>query len=332
MEGLERLSKVFWKDRNVFVTGATGIVGSWLIKGLLDLSANVIVLVRDNDPRSELYRSGDIRRITVVNGKLENILDIERAINEYAVETVFHCGAQAIVQTAHRFPLSTFESNIRGTYNLLEVCRIHKDLVKQVVVASSDKAYGAQVKLPYTEDMSLEGRYPYEVSKTCTDLIAQSYHYTYDLPVSIVRCGNIYGGGDLNWSRIVPGTIRSFLNKESPSIRSDGAYIRDYVYVKDVVQTYLYIAESLKNKELSGEAFNFSNESPRSVLDIVKAIQKLMKCEHIEPKILNCVEGEIHSQYLSSKKLKNLDWSAQFDLDQGLKETIDWYRTFFGGK
>lgn len=333
MEDLERLDQRFWQGRNVLVTGATGIVGPWLVKDLLRHSANVVVLVRDMNPQSELHQSGDINRVTVVNGELENFLSLERAINEYEIATVFHLGAQAIVQTARRFPLSTFESNIRGTYNLLEACRIHKDLVKQIVVASSDKAYGEQPKLPYTEDMPLVGRHPYEVSKTCTDLIAQSYYHAYCLPVAIVRCGNIYGGGDLNWSRIVPGTIRSFLKREQPIIRSDGTYVRDYVYVKDVAQTYVRVAEGLQNETIWGEAFNFSDESPKTVLEIVKVIQKLAGCEQIKPKILNSAQGEIHSQYLSSAKLRKLlNWKSRFNLERGLNETIDWYRAFLNNR
>ena len=329
MEDLERLDQKFWRGRNVLVTGATGIVGPWLVKDLLRYSANVVVLVRDMNPQSELHQSGDINRVTVVNGELENFFSLERAVNEYEIATVFHLGAQAIVQTAQRFPLSTFESNIRGTYNLLEACRIHKDLVKQIVVASSDKAYGEQPRLPYTEDMPLVGRHPYEVSKTCTDLIAQSYYHAYRLPAAIVRCGNIYGGGDLNWSRIVPGTVRSLLKREQPIIRSDGTYVRDYVYVKDVVQTYVRVAEGLQNEAIWGEAFNFSDESPKTVLEIVKVIQKLTGCEQIKPKILNNAQGEIRSQHLSSAKLRKvLNWKSRFSLEQGLSETIEWYRTF----
>jgi len=224
----------FWSQRRVFVTGATGIVGSWLVKDLLAQGAYVVALVRDADPQSELYRSGDIHRISVVSGRLEDFHTLERAINEHEIDTVFHLAAQPIVGVAHRFPLHTFESNIRGSYNLLEACRVHNQFVQRVVIASSDKAYGPQPNLPYTEEMPLQGCHPYEVSKSCTDLIAQSYYYTYGLPVAIARCGNIYGGGDLNWSRIVPGTIRAFLQGERPVIRSDGTYVRDYIYVQRI--------------------------------------------------------------------------------------------------
>jgi CDP-glucose 4,6-dehydratase len=319
----------FWSKRRVLVTGATGIIGSWLVKDLLAQDAYVMVLVRDTDPQSELYRSGDIQRVSVVNGRLEDFWMLERAINEHEVDTVFHLGAQTIVGTAHRFPLPTFEANIRGTYNLLEACRLHRDMVQRVVMASSDKAYGEQPNLPYTEDMPLNGRHPYEVSKSCADLIAQCYHHTYGLPVAIARCGNVYGGGDLNWSRIVPGTIRSFLRGERPVIRSDGTYVRDYIYVKDAARAYMRLAECLDDNRVRGEAFNFSAESPMSVLELVTVIQRLMGCEHIEPDILNCAEGEIRTQYLSAAKARTiLGWQPGYSLETGLQETIDWYCRF----
>lgn len=329
VEGLGRMIMGFWNQRRVFITGATGFIGSWLVKELLAHGAYVVALVRDTDPQSELYRSGDIRRVSVVNGRLEDFWTLERAINEYEIDTVFHLGAQTIVGTAHRFPLPTFEANIRGTYNLLEACRLHSNMVQRVVIASSDKAYGEQPNLPYTEDMPLNGRHPYEVSKSCADLIAQCYHHTYGLPVAIARCGNVYGGGDLNWSRIVPGTIRSFLRGERPIIRSDGTYVRDYIYVKDVVRAYMCLAECLDDDRVQGEAFNFSAETPLTVLELVQAIQRLMNCEHIEPQILDCAEGEIRAQYLSAAKARSiLGWEPQFNLEQGLRETIEWYRVF----
>lgn len=322
----------FWRGRRVFVTGATGIVGAWLVKDLLALGAYVVALVRDADPQSEFLRSGDSRRTFVVNGQLEDFATLERAINEHEVETVFHLAAQPIVGAAQRSPLPTFEANIRGSYNLLEACRVHSDLVKRVVIASSDKAYGTQPHLPYTEDMPLQGQYPYEVSKSCTDLIAQSYYLSYGLSVAIARCGNIYGGGDLNWSRIVPGTIRSFLQGERPVIRSDGQYVRDYIYVKDVTQAYLRVAEHLDNPEIHGHAFNFSPERALTVLEIVEAIQQLMACQHLTPDVRNTAQGEILSQYLSAEKATRvLGWQPHYALTQGLSETIGWYREFLAG-
>lgn len=333
LEGLEIMSAIFWKEKRVLVTGATGIVGSCLVKDLLARGAKVVALVFDADPQSELYRSKDIDKITVVNGKLEDYWTLERAINANCIDTVFHLGAQTIVGTAQRSPLGTFESNIRGTYNLLEVCRVHNNLVKQIVIASSDKAYGEHSELPYKEDMQLKGRYPYEVSKTCVDLLAQSYYHTYQLPVVIVRCGNIYGEGDLNWNRIVPGTIRSFLKGERPIIRSDGTFIRDYIYVKDISQAYIYLAESLEDKQLAGEAFNFSRQEPMTVLELVKVIQGLMGCESINPQILNCAEGEILTQHLCAAKAREkIGWESQFSLEEGLTKTIEWYGKFFAGK
>ena len=322
-------SSAFWRGCRVFVTGATGIVGAWLVKDLLALGAHVVALVRDSDPQSEFFRSGDYRRTFIVNGRLEDYHTLERALNEHEVETVFHLAAQPIVGVAQRNPLQTFEANIRGSYNLLEACRVHGDLVKRVLIASSDKAYGTQPHLPYTEDMPLQGQYPYEVSKSCTDLLAQSYYVSYGLPVAIARCGNIYGGGDLNWSRIVPATIRSFLMGERPVIRSDGRYVRDYIYVKDVTQAYMRVAEELENPSTQGHAFNFSPERALTVLELVEKIQQLMDCGHIAPDVQNTAKGEIFSQYLSAEKAKQvLGWQPLFSLDAGLQETIAWYREF----
>ena len=330
METNQHFSKnEFWNGRTVFITGGTGFVGSWLTAELLKLSAELVILVRDTNPQSQLIRLGYINQSNVINGSLEDFTTLERAINEYEVDTVFHIAAQPIVGIAERYPLHTFESNIRGSYNLLEACRIHSDFVKRIIIASSDKAYGEQSVLPYTEDMPLTGRYPYEVSKSCTDLIAQSYSITYDLPIGIARCGNIYGGGDLNWSRIIPGTIRSLLRSQTPVIRSDGKYKRDYVYIRDICRAFIHLAESLERPEIRGQAFNFSPESEKSVLEVVKHIQVLMGCENIEPIILSNAQGEIHSQYLSSSKAQRLlDWKPQYNLNQGLVETIEWYREF----
>jgi len=307
------------------------MVGAWLVKELLSRGAYVVALIRDADPQSELFRSDTIAKVTVVNGALEDLWTLERAINEHEVDTVFHLGAQTIVGTARRFPFQTFEANVRGTYNLLEACRLHQALVKRVVVASSDKAYGDQVNLPYTEDTTLQGRYPYDVSKSCSDLIAQSYFHTYALPIAIARCGNIYGGGDLNWSRVVPGTIRSILRSERPIIRSDGKFIRDYIYAKDAAHAYLRLAECLSDAAVQGQGFNFSIGKPMTVLEIVGTIQKMMGAEHLTPVIQNAAKGEILSQYLSSEKATRvLQWQATCGLEKGLQETIAWYRHFLG--
>jgi CDP-glucose 4,6-dehydratase len=331
VENLEMKSSQnnFWRDRRVFVTGATGMVGFWLVKDLLAAGARVIALVRDPDPQAGFYSSGDYRQVSLVQGNVEDFSSLERALNEHEVDTVFHLAAQPIVSVAHRNPLPTFETNIRGTYNLLEACRVHSDLVKRVVIASSDKAYGPHEQLPYTEEMALQGKHPYEVSKSCADLIAQTYHHTYGLPVAILRCGNIYGGGDLNWSRIVPYTIRCFLDKQRPIIRSDGQYVRDYIYVKDVSRCYMRTAENLPGEKVQGHAFNFSLERPVTVLDIVKTIQQLMNCKQLEPDVQNTASGEIRAQYLSAAKAHRvLGWQPQFTLEQGLNETIAWYREY----
>jgi CDP-glucose 4,6-dehydratase len=271
-----------------------------------------------------------IGRTTVVNGRLEDYATLERAINEHEVDTVFHLGAQPIVTTALRNPLPTFEANVRGTYNLLEACRVHRSLVGRVVVASSDKAYGDAIKLPYTEEMPVEGRHPYDVSKSCTDLIAMSYAHTYGLPAAIARCGNIYGGGDLNWSRIVPGTIRSTWLGERLKIRSNGLFTRDYIYVEDVVDAYVALAERCADEGVRGEAFNFSPESRVPVIEIARQILRLMGREDLEPIILDQAQAEIRDQYLDATKARTrLGWHARFGLEEGLRETIAWYERYF---
>ncbi len=330
MENLVKNNLKDWQGRNVLITGASGLLGSWLIKELLKRGANLVALIRDVNPQSEVYRCEDIQSMNVVNGELENFTDCMRAINDYEVDTVFHLGAQTLVGAAYRFPFQTFETNIRGTYNLLEACRLNQKLIKRILVASSDKAYGEQKNLPYHEAMFLKGHFPYDVSKSCADLIAQSYFYSYQLPIVITRCGNIFGGGDLNWSRIVPGTIRSCLMNEAPVIRSDGQYLRDYLYVKDVVNAYLLLAESIEIiPSIQGQPFNISADQPLKVIEMVQLILKLMSKKKLTPKILNCAHAEIPAQYLSDAKLmKTLGWKSQFTLQQGLIETINWYRDY----
>jgi CDP-glucose 4,6-dehydratase len=329
VEGME-LSE-FWRDRRVFVTGATGLVGSWLVRELVHAGARVTALIRDWDPQSELIRTGLVEQTSVVNGDIEHYATLERALVEYEIDTVFHLAARTIVGAALRSPLATFEANIRGTYNLLEACRRQGDLVQRVVVASSDKAYGASEILPYTESMAPLGRYPYDVSKACADLIAQSYYHTYGLPVAVARCGNIYGGGDLNWSRVVPGTIRSLHFGERPVLRSDGAFTRDYVYVEDAVKAYLLLAEALDRPEVRGEAFNFGPAEPHTVREVVTALQRLMRREDLGMDIRNGALVEIRDQFLSSEKATRiLNWHPRFELDQGLSNSVLWYRDFFG--
>ena len=323
-------SEGFWGRKRVFVTGATGLVGSWLIRELMRAGADVVALVRDWDPRSELVRSGLIARTAVVSGRLEDLAALERALVEHEIDTVFHLGAQTIVGAALRNPLETFESNIRGTYNVLEACRRHTDLVERVVVASSDKAYGTSDHLPYTEAMPPLGRYPYDVSKSCADLIAQAYHHTYGVPVAIARCGNIYGGGDLNWSRVIPGTIRSLHFGTRPVVRSDGSYTRDYVYVEDAVAAYMRMAEMLDRAEVQGQPFNFGPDEPRSVQQVVATLSRIMNREDLEPELRNGAQAEIRHQHLNADKARRvLAWRPQFSFEQGVSRSILWYREFF---
>jgi CDP-glucose 4,6-dehydratase len=322
--------KDFWVGKNVLITGATGFLGYWLTKALVQEKAQVVTLVRDPDPQSAFIRSKLIEKTRVVQGALEDYVSVERAINEHEIDTVFHLGAQTIVGTALRNPLSTFESNIRGTYNLLEACRQHKCLVKRIVVASSDKAYGSSPVLPYTEEMPLKGQHPYDVSKSCADLIAYAYHHTYGLPIVIARCGNLYGGGDLNWSRLIPGTIKNFYSKVAPVIRSDGTYTRDYLYVEDAVNAYLLMAFNANKENIQGQAFNFGPNQPFSVLEIVHSLQLLMSCPGLSPLVLNEAKEEIRDQSLDSQKAKQiLGWQPQFNLNEGLQRTIQWYCNYF---
>jgi CDP-glucose 4,6-dehydratase len=319
----------FWLDRPTLVTGATGLVGSWLVRRLITAGADVVCLVRDWVPQSELVRTGALDRIKIIRGDVCDQQTIERSLGEYEVNTVFHLAAQTIVGVANRNPISTFETNIRGTWNVLEACR-RSPSVKAIVLASSDKAYGDQVELPYSEETPLQGRHPYDVSKSCADLIAQTYANTYNSPVAITRCGNFYGGGDLNWNRIVPGTIRSVLRGERPVIRSDGQFIRDYFYVEDGAAAYMTLAEQLLARpELTGQAFNFSNEIQVTVLQLVSTILQQMGT-NLLPDIRNEASHEIRHQYLSAEKARRLlTWSPLFSLEQGIGATINWYRDFF---
>lgn len=319
----------FWLDRPALVTGATGLVGGWLVRRLVEAGADVVCLVRDWIPQSELMRAGLIDKIKVVRGDVCDQSLMERTLGEYEVDTIIHLAAQTIVGVANRNPVSTFEANIAGTWSLLEASR-RSPTVKQIVVASSDKAYGDHEILPYSEDAPLQGKHPYDVSKSCADLIAQAYGKTYNLPVAITRCGNFYGGGDLNWNRIVPGTIRSVLRGQRPVIRSDGQFVRDYFYVEDGAAANMALAEGLTDKpELRGQGFNFSNEIQVTVLELVRRILELMD-SNLEPDVRNEATNEIRHQYLSAAKAKSmLGWQPRFTLDEGLRRTIDWYKSFF---
>lgn len=322
----------FWRDRKTFVTGGTGLVGGWLVRRLVEAGADVVCLVRDWVPGSALLNPELLGRVSCVRGDVTDQALLERALGEYEIRTVIHLAAQTIVGIANRNPVSTFEANIQGTWALLEACR-RSPLVGQIVVASSDKAYGDQEVLPYDETTPLQGRHPYDVSKSCADLIANAYAVSYGSPVVVTRCGNFYGGGDLNWNRIVPGTIRSILRGERPVVRSDGQYVRDYFYVEDGAAAYMRLAEALAARpELAGEAFNFSNEVQTSVLDVVRLISKAMG-QAGEPEIRNEASNEIRRQYLSAAKARRmLDWKPSFTLEEGMRRTIGWYTDFLSAR
>jgi CDP-glucose 4,6-dehydratase len=314
-----------WRDRPTLVTGADGLLGSWVVKALVERGAAVVSLVRDWVPSSELRTSGTIERTVAVRGDLTDQAFLERVLGENEILSVVHLGAQTIVGVANRNPPSTFESNARGTWALLEACR-RSPLVSEVVVASSDKAYGEQPVLPYTEDMPLAATHPYDASKACAEIVSRSYALTFGLRVGITRCGNLFGGGDLNWNRIVPGTVRSLLRGSRPVIRSDGKFIRDYFYVEDAAQANLLLVERLAvDADLAGEAFNFSNELPLTVLELVERIRAVMDSD-LEPEIRNEVTHEIREQYLSAEKARRaLGWRPSSEFDDALRRTVAWY-------
>jgi CDP-glucose 4,6-dehydratase len=319
----------FWRDRPTLVTGATGLVGGWLVRRLLAAGAEVVCLVRDWVPQSELVSSGMLEQVRSVRGDVRDQALLERVLGQYEITSVFHLAAQTIVSVANRNPVATFETNVGGTWALLEACR-RSPLVGQVVVASSDKAYGDQEKLPYDESTPLRGRHPYDVSKSAADLISQSYAITYGLPVCVTRCGNFYGGGDLNWSRIVPGTIRSVLRGQRPVIRSDGRFVRDYFYVEDGAAAYTFMAEQLaQDPDLRGAALNFSNEQPMTVLEIVDRVLRVMGSD-LQPEVRCEAANEIRDQYLSAARVRALGWAPIFEIDQALERTVAWYRQALG--
>ena len=324
---MEKLDMTSWSNTRVFVSGATGLLGSHLTAELVRRGATVVCLVRDWVPDSEAVTAGTLARCRLVRGELEDYDVVLRALNEYEVDTIFHLGAQTIVGTASRSPLSTFESNIKGTWVLLEAARALGNRVARVIVASSDKAYGEHDKLPYTEQTPLVGRFPYDVSKSCADLISLAYAASFRLPVAVTRCGNLYGGGDLNFNRLVPGTIRSALLDESPVIRSDGTFVRDYFYVKDAVDAYLALAERMPDSGFVGEAFNFGTETPMSVTAMAQKILEVLGKPHLPLTILNQATNEIPRQYLDCTKARRLmHWEPKYTLEDSLRDTAHWYR------
>jgi len=320
-----------WEGKNVLVTGATGFIGSWLTKSLVEKKANVIALIRDHVPDSPLIYMGTYPKLkAVVEGDIIDYSTVNRVFNEYDINICFHLAAQTIVGAANRSPLPTFETNIKGTWNILEVALKTKTL-ERIIIASTDKVYGEPVKLPITEDHPLLATYPYDASKACIEILARTYFNTYGLPIGITRCCNIYGGGDLNFSRIIPDALRSIIFNKNPIIRSDGTPVRDFIYITDVVDAYLTLAENLDRKNVKGEAFNFGSNYPIKILDLVNKIIKISgKNQKPVIKGKGKLKGEISAQYLSSEKAKKiLNWKPKISLEIGLKKTIKWYEDFF---
>ena len=321
----------FWQGRAVLVTGAQGFIGSWLVEALLDRGAEVVAIVRDTPVRSRFHLDGMDRRTTLTRADLGDVPELVRIVNEHEVDTVFHLAAQTIVGTANRSPLSTFETNVRGTYNMLEACRLC-GAVARVVVASSDKAYGAHDRLPYTETAPLAPSFPYDVSKACADMIARSYHATYGLPVAVTRFANVYGGGDFNYSRLVPDTIRALLDGRRPVLRSDATPERDFMYAEDAAAAYLAIAETLDREEVAGRAFNAGSGTPVPVIDVVRRLIAISGRD-LEPDIRGEAPpaGEIARQFLDSSLIEELvGWTARRELDDGLRATYEWYEKSSG--
>lgn len=319
-----------WRDRPVLVTGGAGLLGSWLVAHLLEEGARVVVLLRDLVPDALLETSGDRRHAITVLGDIRDGALIERVLAEYEIDAVFHLAAQTIVEHAKRNPVGTFRSNIEGTWEVLDACR-RSGRPSRVVVASSDKAYGEQAELPYREDQPLQGRHPYDVSKSCTDLIAQSYAWTYDLPVVVTRCGNLYGGGDLNFNRLIPGSIREALAGRAPRLRSDGTPLRDYLYVEDAVHAYVGLALRAHEPSIRGEAFNFSTETPMTASDVVGRLLLACGRPELEPVVLGTATHEILAQHLCSEKARRLlGWSPAYGLDRGFERTVAWYARHLG--
>jgi CDP-glucose 4,6-dehydratase len=324
--------KNFWNNRHVFITGGFGLLGTTLTEMLHQMGARLTLLKRDHVPSSRLFETPAIDHINIVNGDFEDYDTVYRALNEYEIETVIHVGAQPIAPVGNRAPLPTLKTNIMGTCNVLEAARM-SPTVKRVLVASSDKAYGPQPVLPYTEEAPLRGTHPYDVSKSCTDLIAQMYHNTFKLPVCVTRCGNLYGPGDLNWQRVVPETIKHVLHNENPVIRSDGKFIRDYFFIRDAANAYLVLAENMDRPEIVGQAFNFSTGNSKTVIDIVQKIMDVMGRKDLKMEILNQAKAEIHDQTLSSEKAARLlNWKPVYTIEEGLAETIAWYKNYFEKK
>jgi CDP-glucose 4,6-dehydratase len=325
----QRADRAFWTNRPTLVTGATGLIGGWLVKQLVEAGADVVCLVRDWVPQCELVSGRLIDQVKVVRGDVRDQAVLERALGEYEIATIIHLAAQSIVKVANEDPAGVLDANVRGTWALLEACR-RRPGVRQVVLASTDKVYGDVDRLPYTEEMPWLAQYPHDVSKACAEMIAMGYAATYQLPVAMTRLPNVYGGGDLNWSRIIPGTVRAALFGQAPEITSDGKFIRDYLHVEDAAAMHLLLAERLAaTPGLAGQAFNVSNETRLTVLELVQRILELMGTD-LQPVVLNKAKHEIKDQYLDASKARQmLGWQPLYSMDEGLALTIDWYRRYF---
>lgn len=320
--------KEFWIGKKVFVTGGTGFIGTYLIKELLDCGAEVYCLTQELNKDSNFKKWGLDEKTVLIYGSILDFNLINLSLQKYNIDTVFHLAAQPLVQLAFSKPFETIETNVIGTLNILETCRLNG--IERIIVASSDKAYGSQENLPYKEESPMNGTYPYDVSKSCTDLIARSYGKTYGMPIAVTRLSNVYGGGDLNFDRIIPETIKHLLLNEPVLIRSDGKFMREFFYVKDAVEAYVKLAENIEKLNLKGEAFNFGTDTPITILDLIKKIKNISGKENVEINILNTAKGEIRDQFLSSEKArKMLLWEPKYDLDSGLVETYQWYKDFF---
>lgn len=328
-----------FKDKNVLVTGCAGFLGSWLSRTLVQKGANVVGIDRDYKPESMIHElKADAE---LIEGTIEDLDLMISIIRDRKIEFVFHLAAQSIVGTANSNPLDTFKSNIEGTWNVLEAARqlgqasdIADRRLRGIILASSDKAYGDQDVLPYIEDAPMQGRFPYDVSKSCADLIARSYFLSYKVPVCVTRCGNLFGAGDLNLSRIVPDTLTHVLRGEPVTIRSNGKPVRDYLYIKDAVNAYLMLAERMWNdSSVHGEAFNISNQAPMSVLECVDKILAVVGREDLKPIIQGTATREIEEQFLDATKINTvLGWKPQYDFTAGLKETVGWYKDLVKGR
>jgi len=327
---MKAIDMKFWKNKKVLITGFEGFLGSHLAKAILQTEAKVVGLDIKTLRKETILCRQDYKKMVVYKGSVANRNLVRNVLDKHSINVIFHLAAEAIVSRSHKNPLNTFESNIAGTWEVLEAAR-RQGNVQAIVVASSDKAYGAHQKLPYREDAPLIANHPYDVSKSCADLIAHTYFHTYGLPIAITRCGNIYGPGDFNFSRLIPDAFRCILSGKTLKVRSDGKFVRDYVYVNDIVSGYIRIAELLSRRKLSGEAFNLSDEKPITVVKLLQEISKINRCGNaLKYKIMNTAKYEIRKQYLSAAKARRvLGWKPGYSLKEGLKQTAFWYAKYF---